>query len=383
MSWANCVRVICHDQEPLNWSQFDLSWQECKEQWMLRPPWCNISVPDNFWQKASALNLSFHLMGNFYDRGVLVHSELRSNEVKKYADYFIPVYYWSHAIIARDWFRFANNDPKLSFTDTQYEYDFNVYARAWQGTREYRLAFLKSLQESYLLDRCRITFSSYDGNIYYRDHDFSNSDFSIGHDLKIPDTPTPSTYSAEYDTNHYKSCAFDCVLETLFDDHRLHLTEKTLRPIACGKPFLLMATHGSLDFLRQYGFRTFSPWLDETYDNIESPLHRMQAIVQEMNRVKRMSSTEKQKLIKHCHDIAIYNKKHFFSDEFANHLSNELQTHLKSAIKKIKNHHRNGHYCRLLVESLDKKTQTALINSIGCDQTLVYSSLEEFGLWQR
>jgi hypothetical protein len=48
------------------------------------------------------------------------------------------------------------------------------------------------------------------------------------------------------------------VAETVFDT-RIHLTEKTLRPIACGHPFILAAGPGSLKYLQTYGFRTFSP----------------------------------------------------------------------------------------------------------------------------
>jgi hypothetical protein len=69
------------------------------------------------------------------------------------------------------------------------------------------------------------------------------------------------------------------VLETLFDDHRWHLTEKSLRPIACGKPFVLMATPGSLQYLRQYGFKTFDGLIDETYDSIQNPKQRLQAVL--------------------------------------------------------------------------------------------------------
>jgi hypothetical protein len=47
------------------------------------------------------------------------------------------------------------------------------------------------------------------------------------------------------------------------------LTEKALRPIACGQPFILAATPGSLQYLRSYGFKTFSGYIDETYDTIQ------------------------------------------------------------------------------------------------------------------
>ena len=69
------------------------------------------------------------------------------------------------------------------------------------------------------------------------------------------------------------------MLETLFDDDRLQLTEKSLRPIACGQPFILAATHGSLQYLQNYGFKTFNDVFDESYDQIEDPVKRLKAIV--------------------------------------------------------------------------------------------------------
>jgi hypothetical protein len=47
------------------------------------------------------------------------------------------------------------------------------------------------------------------------------------------------------------------VTETVAEGRRWHLTEKTFKPIAMGMPFVLVATQGSLKYLRSYGFKTF------------------------------------------------------------------------------------------------------------------------------
>ena len=86
------------------------------------------------------------------------------------------------------------------------------------------------------------------------------------------------------------------MLETLFDDTRWHLTEKSLRPSACGKPFMLAATAGSLQYLRSYGFKTFSGLIDESYDLIVEPHLRLQSIAQEMQRISQLSPNKKYKL---------------------------------------------------------------------------------------
>jgi hypothetical protein len=122
------------------------------------------------------------------------------------------------------------------------------------------------------------------------------------------------------------------VLETLFDDTRLHLTEKTLRPIACGRPFILMATHGSLQYLRDYGFRTFDGIIDETYDTITDPRQRLDAVIQEMSRIAALNRSEKYILWKQLYKIARFNQGLFFSKDWQQSISQEFLTNLYRAI---------------------------------------------------
>ena len=151
----------------------------------------------------------------------------------------------------------------------------------------------------------------------------------------FPISKATGSYSADYNSTDYQMSAIEVVLETLFDDSRLHLTEKSLRPIACGQPFILAATHGSLEYLRNYGFETFSPWIDETYDTIENPAQRLKAIVQEMKRIANLSADEKTFLYAKLKDITIRNKKLFFSFEFLQHIVNEFKENLNVGIKKF------------------------------------------------
>jgi hypothetical protein len=125
------------------------------------------------------------------------------------------------------------------------------------------------------------------------------------------------------------------VLETLFDDSRHHLTEKILRPIACGRPFILASTANSLQYLKQYGFKTFDGLLNETYDSILDPHERLQAIVNEMKRISCLGPDEKRDLWAALYEIAEYNKKLFFSDDFHNHVVNEYKDNLTSAISQL------------------------------------------------
>ena len=44
------------------------------------------------------------------------------------------------------------------------------------------------------------------------------------------------------------------------------LTEKTIKPIAAGMPFVMVSSYKFLYHLRKFGFKTFHPFIDESYD---------------------------------------------------------------------------------------------------------------------
>jgi hypothetical protein len=81
----------------------------------------------------------------------------------------------------------------------------------------------------------------------------------------------------------------DIVTESWFTDGSCrYLTEKTLRPLATLKPFLHVGTPFALKRLRELGFQTFSPFIDETYDEIADPVARMNLILGEVDRLSAM-----------------------------------------------------------------------------------------------
>lgn len=280
------------------------------------------------------------------DRCVLLHSEQNSRQIQRHSDLVVGAYWWSHAMISRDWYRFAQHDPRL-ITQDRHQFDFNIYCRAWSGTREYRLQFLQLLVQSDLQERSRITFCDHDQTLHYREHQYVNQDFVVKNGVclkKIPVTAQVSSdSSATYDPNHYNSCWIDIVLETLFDDERWYLTEKSLRPIACGKPFIMVATPGSLRYLRGYGFHTFGDVIDESYDDITDPMQRLQAITRVMTSISAQSDLEKKHTAQKLQTIADHNRKLFFSDDFAQNVINELRINVIKARNETLTHHLTGY----------------------------------------
>jgi hypothetical protein len=69
-------------------------------------------------------------------------------------------------------------------------------------------------------------------------------------------------------------------------------TEKTMRNFALGTPFILAGAAGSLGFLRSQGFKTFSPYIDESYDLIQNDYLRLRAVQEEIRRISLLSLSD-------------------------------------------------------------------------------------------
>jgi len=334
----NMVSILCHDQEPLNFELFDLDLEATQS--VMRTVWpqehvaCLSGELVQFLQKQ---NISMKACCfSLHDQCVLLHSELNSPEIEKLQSKdLVGAYYWSHAIIARDWYRFAKHDTRLDYQNCNFKYDFNFYCRAWGGSREYRLTLLDLCQQSDILKNSRVSFSKTDNGIDYYNHVWKNPALAISNTINLDTNDILSSASATYDVDHYNQCAIDVVTETLFDDNRWHLTEKILRPMACGKPFVLAATAGSLEYLKSYGFLTFGDIIDESYDSIHDPVKRLQAIVECLKSVNNLPSAIKNRVFTQLHAIAKYNQQVFFSQVFFDQVTNELQHNVNQAVKQV------------------------------------------------
>lgn len=74
--------------------------------------------------------------------------------------------------------------------------------------------------------------------------------------------------ATRYRADFYKKIALDIVTETVFNYPYPYITEKTLRPIACKRIFIIVGAANTLQTLKDYGFKTWSDILDESYDTI-------------------------------------------------------------------------------------------------------------------
>ena len=80
------------------------------------------------------------------------------------------------------------------------------------------------------------------------------------------------------------------VVESRYFDyeHSVFISEKTYKPIACMQPFIIVGARGSLRYLKKLGYKTFSPYIDESYDELPDE-ERFVAII---NAIKQIESIE-------------------------------------------------------------------------------------------
>ena len=298
--------IICHDQEPLDYNYYN-----------------DIETHKNYYNTVYEKQATLWLNDNLNLRWavdassplkqmILIHSELNSAEVEKYnnSGKFICAYFWSHALLSRDWFRFANYDDFLQ-PGSDVKKTFLIYCRDTTGKRHYRKNFLDLLQQ------------------------YDLSDYQLG---SFDQNNVSSDSSAEYNYNDFNQTSISVVLETCFDD-RIHLTEKILRCLACGHPFVLAAGPHSLEYIRSYGFKTFAPYICESYDIETDPSKRLEMIVGELKRYEMLPEKVKIKFNKQMKKIAEYNKKVFFSEEFYNQVVDELKTNVSIAESQLANNY--------------------------------------------
>lgn len=69
-----------------------------------------------------------------------------------------------------------------------------------------------------------------------------------------------------YQAGFYQYIALDIVTETTYNYPYPYVSEKTLRPIACKRLFIVVGAPGILQLLRNKNFQTFGDVIDESYD---------------------------------------------------------------------------------------------------------------------
>ena len=92
------------------------------------------------------------------------------------------------------------------------------------------------------------------------------------------------------------------------------LSEKIWKPIGHCQPFILAGPSKSLEYIKQkYNFKTFHPFIDESYDNEDDDMKRIQMIELEVEKFTKKTKAEKIEFLDNVKDICIHNQELFLS----------------------------------------------------------------------
>ena len=110
------------------------------------------------------------------------------------------------------------------------------------------------------------------------------------------------------DPTIYRKTLLSVVNETNSEHRSLYLTEKIYKTIAIGHPFMLMGDMDALKYLRSLGYKTYSDFFDESYDDAQTLHQRKTCILNELKRLDSLSLEQKQKMSDDMVEIATFNR---------------------------------------------------------------------------
>ena len=114
--------------------------------------------------------------------------------------------------------------------------------------------------------------------------------------------------------DQFRRVYFMVVTEDIFEAESMFFSQTTYKPIVSLTPFIMFGSPYMMKNLREIqGFKTFSPWIDESYDEEENHEKRLYMIV---NEIKRLCSISKEKMNKWYYemkDVLIYNQNHLLN----------------------------------------------------------------------
>ena len=180
----------------------------------------------------------------------------------------------------------------------------------------YRLKIFRHLYNNYK-DESLLAFNSISGQYsprftkeFEEDINWYHATCPVFLDFQQANNWVPYGESLDTIGTHYNNYFIEIVAETDFYTNKFY-TEKTVKNFYLGKPFLLWSGPNSLAKLQAEGFKTFHPFIDESYDNIANVKDRFEAVLKEIDRLARMPIDELANIHSALRDTFEYNRKFF------------------------------------------------------------------------
>jgi hypothetical protein len=227
-------------------------------------------------------------------------------------------------------------DPKL--TERPFSKSFLNFNRRW---RLHRPTLVALLLANNILDKGHVSLAPIEGrnweNIWWSIESYHSEEIKSiisPHKNDICNLPPLYLDTTSLEINRaaltedeeylYHDSYFSVVSETNFYDDQpgRFLSEKIFKPVAMEHPFMVVSRPHTLDVFKELGYKSFSPYINESYDTIEDNSERLLAIVNEIKRLSLFSPTELSEFLINVKPICDYNFKILLTKKnFITHLN--------------------------------------------------------------
>jgi len=112
---------------------------------------------------------------------------------------------------------------------------------------------------------------------------------------------------------YYRHIFVDLCPETFSErpfENTVFVTEKIQKPMYACRPFVPFANPGFLKYLRQIGFRTFSDWWDESYDEAENRMEQMDKLLATIETINSWSREKCTEVYAEMQETLLHNHNH-------------------------------------------------------------------------
>lgn len=193
-----------------------------------------------------------------------------------------------------------------------------LYLNYNRQSRFHRVCMLSKLIKHELFDKGMNSFNTMGrkfDEFEYRLEDFEPGLSLYGQQLfdRAPifvDTDNSKITSSVGDLSNYTDTFISLISETLTEPGTLFCSEKTWRSIIVGHPFMILGSTNALKYLKSQGFKTFSDWVDESYDDYDDLDKKVNIIVSNLERFSKMTVDELKKIRDEMEPTLIHNKNH-------------------------------------------------------------------------
>jgi hypothetical protein len=119
-----------------------------------------------------------------------------------------------------------------------------------------------------------------------------------------------SYFSVVTETNYYiNKQKYNSLFASICEGTRF-LSEKTFKPMVYKHPFILASVPHCLKLLKELGYKTFHPFIDESYDEELDDGKRMIKILNEIEKLCYLNEKQLQQFLEDTHPIVEHNFKH-------------------------------------------------------------------------